>query len=495
MGRARDQRPRFPGGGAERRPRPLDRGDGERIGQVPPPGVAACGQEEGGGGGDARIGECRAQLFHRRDRIARDLFGRHALVHDLVDERIVGAVLQQAADEIGEKVVMGAHRRIDAAADAVARAHRLVQGLAHSVQPLELEARRVVRHVQHRGHGVRVMRGELGVEAVRHRQQPARAGEIGDVGARLAGEDGEAVEPQYLGALDLAVPVGALDQTHHDAAPVPPGERADPVDEVRGPLAVGLHDDAEAVPAAERGIAGYRLHDVEGEVEPVGLLRVHVEADAGGAGEQCQRPHPRDELDHHAVALAELVAGVQRGQLDRDARPVADALPRSHRGERGDRVRVGEVIAPRVRLRAGRLAQHVVGVAVALRLQLGRAGHGLAHVAAEHEVVPELPHRLGNRRADDGLAEAPDRTLQRAGQALVRLAQHLSGQQQRPGGRVDQRRARLAEMGRPVRRADLVLDQRIDGLGVGHAQQRLGQAHERHALAAREPVLREEAPA
>ena len=56
-----------------------------------------------------------------------------------------------------------------------------------------------------------------------------------------------------------------------------------------------------------------------------------------------------------------------------------------------------------------------------------------------------------------------------------------------------QRRARVAEVRRPVRRTDLVLDQRIDGLRVRDSQQRLGEAHERHALACREPVLGEEA--
>ncbi len=41
----------------------------------------------------------------------------------------------------------------------------------------------------------------------------------------------------------------------------------------------------------------------------------------------------------------------------------------------------------------------------------------------------------------------------------------------------------------PVRGRDLVLDQRVDGLGVGHAQQRLGKAHQRDALIGRKPVF------
>ena len=107
--------------------------------------------------------------------------------------------------------------------------------------------------------------------------------------------------------------------------------------------------------------------------------------------------------------------------------------------------------------------------------------------------MPEFAHRLRDRGADDRLAEAPDRFVQRPRQALLRLAEHLAGQQQRPSRGVDQRRARMTQVRRPVRRTDLVLDQRIDGFRVRDSQQRLGEAHERHALACRESVLGEKA--
>ena len=40
----------------------------------------------------------------------------------------------------------------------------------------------------------------------------------------------------------------------------------------------------------------------------------------------------------------------------------------------------------------------------------------------------------------------------------------------------------MAEMALPVGLADLVADQPVDGLGIGDAQQRLGEAHQRDAL-------------
>ena len=47
-------------------------------------------------------------------------------------------------------------------------------------------------------------------------------------------------------------------------------------------------------------------------------------------------------------------------------------------------------------------------------------------------------------------------------------------------------------MGLPVGVGDLVGDQLVDGVRVGHPQQRLGQAHEDHALAARQLELVQE---
>ena len=113
---------------------------------------------------------------------------------------------------------MRADRGVDAAPGPVRLAHRLVQGFAHPVQALELEVRNVPGHVQHRGHGVGVVGRELRIEAIRHSEESASAREVGDVGARLAGEHGKAVEAEHLGALHLGIPVRALDEADHDAA-------------------------------------------------------------------------------------------------------------------------------------------------------------------------------------------------------------------------------------------------------------------------------------
>ncbi len=48
-------------------------------------------------------------------RIGDDLVDRLPLVDDAVDEGAVGAVLEQAADEIGQQILMAADRGIDPA--------------------------------------------------------------------------------------------------------------------------------------------------------------------------------------------------------------------------------------------------------------------------------------------------------------------------------------------------------------------------------------------
>jgi hypothetical protein len=63
-------------------------------------------------------------------------------IDDAVDERRVGAVLEQPAHEIREQRLVRPHRRVDAArrAQLLSPDHLVVHGFAHAVQALELEA-------------------------------------------------------------------------------------------------------------------------------------------------------------------------------------------------------------------------------------------------------------------------------------------------------------------------------------------------------------------
>jgi hypothetical protein len=72
--------------------------------------------------------------------------------------------------------------------------------------------------------------------------------------------------------------------------------------------------------------------------------------------------------------------------------------------------------------------------------------------------------------------------------ALVEL-DDAARQHQREGRGVDEQRIRFVEMARPVAAADLVADQPVGGRGVRHAQQRFREAHQHHALFARQRIF------
>src|SRR3546814_7441180 len=85
---------------------------------------------------------------------------------------------------------MAADRRIDAARQVhlVRPDDLLVERLAHAVQALELEVLPIVGCLEDTGDRVRVVGRKLRIEGLEIGQQALRAGEVGKVGRRLAGE-------------------------------------------------------------------------------------------------------------------------------------------------------------------------------------------------------------------------------------------------------------------------------------------------------------------
>ena len=111
----------------------------------------------------------------------------------------------------------------------------------------------------------------------------------------------------------------------------------------------------------------------------------------------------------------------------------------------------------------------------------------LADVPAEHELAAQDLHRLPDSRADHGLPQPSDRAA-KGGlppfRTVVGTVQHLAGQEQREGRRVYEWRAAVAELLRPIRARQLVVDQLVGRVRIGNAQQGLGEAHERDAFVA-----------
>src|SRR5690606_6006524 len=109
----------------------LRHGDG--IGNIPAFGIATLVPEEVCRPNDRFTGEVFAHAHHHVDRIFGTLFRRDAGVHELIYERTVGTVLQQAAHQVGQQILMSAGGRIDSARHLTVFQHLLVQGLAHTL--------------------------------------------------------------------------------------------------------------------------------------------------------------------------------------------------------------------------------------------------------------------------------------------------------------------------------------------------------------------------
>lgn len=299
-------------------------------------------------------------------------------------------------------------------------------------------------------------------------------------------------QPQFLRALDLAVPVRALDQAHHETQAVAARDRRHLVDQRQRSRLVGLHRQAETLPLRAGGgdALGDGFEDVQRQLQPVDLLGVDGQVQVGRGGAFDQRPDTRQQRLEDTLALRVLVAREQRRELDRDAVALHRRARTARRGvgrDRVDRVQITRLVALGVGFGARALAQHVVAEAQhGLQLALRRGFlHRFVDVAAEHELAPqqlERPHGGG----DDG---ARPQALQQAG-GLLGVGQETFGQRDRACRQAGQHLVRaFVAAGLEVGAAELVGGQRNRGLGVGHTQQRFGQAHQRQAFGAGDRVL------
>ena len=112
----------------------------QRIGQVDPRAVPAVCKERG------RERNCRIAARRERGefrhRIADEVDGRNPGIAHAVHKAGVRAVLEQAAHQIGEQLLVPAHRRIDpdrSAPVAFKRVERVIDFLAHAVESLKFK--------------------------------------------------------------------------------------------------------------------------------------------------------------------------------------------------------------------------------------------------------------------------------------------------------------------------------------------------------------------
>ncbi len=152
-----------------------------------------------------------------------------------------------------------------------------------------------------------------------------------------------------------------------------------------------------------------------------------------------------------------------------------------------DRLLVRCVVMLRIEFGQRRFAQHVVRVAVAARFVVAAVFQRLVDGLAGDELVAQHAHRHVDALADQRFAALGDHARERRAQALLAIGRdQLAGDEQAPGGRVDEQRRRLAQVLAPVALADLVGDQAVGRFAVRNAQQCFGQAHQCHAFFGRQ---------
>ena len=266
------------------------------------------------------------------DRIADQGLDRNIVVGDAVDETRVGAILEQAADEVGEQFLVASDRGVDPhrgnpIADASLESGEfVVEPLAHAVEPLELERSRSGECLD-RTDGVGVVGREGRVEHVAGGEHALGAGEVADVGRDLAREHRIVAQARDLRGLDLAVPIGALDEADHELAIMLARQIDDPVGERDRAFGIGLERHPEPAPSVceQRIVGGERLDDVERQFEPIGLLGIDREMDVGGGGLGGEFAQDRKHRGLGLGGVAPFVARVERAELDRNPRRGAKA--------------------------------------------------------------------------------------------------------------------------------------------------------------------------
>ena len=109
---------------------------------------------------------------------------------------------------------------------------------------------------------------------------------------------------------------------------------------------------------------------------------------------------------------------------------------------------------------------------------------------AGHELAAEKPHREIHGLSYDRLATPSQDAAQGSRHAMLAARRdELAGDQQAPGGRVHEPGPARADMRAPVALRELVANENVARLVVGNAQERLREAHQRHALGCREREL------
>ncbi len=325
-----------------------------------------------------------------------------------MNERTVGAVFQQAAHKIGQQFAVPSDRRIGAAGKTFFADEALMQAFAHAMQTLEFEVTALAGPVYQGGDGQGIMAGKGGINMGRI-EHVTRAGEIGNIGRRLACKERVVAQAIDLGLFDLGIPVGALDQTNEETFAGGGAQGFRPADQRPTALAIGLDGHAEPFPARKLRIAGHALNDIQRHHQALGFLGINGQTDTEAGGLTRQTGHHFGQFGHAPVGIGDLIARMQGGQLDGDI--MARHLFR--RANRGDGVLIGCEITFGVFIGTGGFTQHVETGGEACIFRLGGAIERFIDVTAHNENRAHQAHGGGDTGTNEGFTSTGQQTFER----------------------------------------------------------------------------------
>ncbi len=214
------------------------------------------------------------------ERVRQQRLLRRLRVGGAGDKGGIGAILDQPAHEIGQQFMMRPHRRIDPARNARSPSQSLVQRFAHAMQALKLVILPRAGANNNGGGGQGVMGGELRKKR-RGGKQGLGAGQIIEIGHGFPRKYREIGQSALLRALDLAVPIGALDQPHHKTPvvarpPAPRHGRSPPA-----PASGKLVPPIPARPNRARRVGGDAAEQVQRKLQAVRLFRIDGQPEIG----------------------------------------------------------------------------------------------------------------------------------------------------------------------------------------------------------------------
>ena len=299
-----------------------------------------------------------------------------------------------------------------------------------------------------------------------------------------------AVQTIDLRPFDFAVPVSALDEANHQLLFVAPREVDEVINDKRAALLVGLHHEADAVVAGKVGVGNQRFHQIQREFEAVGFFGVDVDADIVLFAEQEQRFQARQEFRHHPLMLRAGVTRVNGREFDGNAVALVHALPSSVLADGVDGVHIILKIAVGVGLGHRRFAEHIERIAVAHFLPRLTVFQRFLNRLSGNELLAEQTHRIIHPLTDERRATASQHAGERrAERVFIRLRGQLAGNQQPPGGGIDEHRRTVTEVAFPVATGELVGDEAVARRLVWNTQQGFGKTHQRHPFLAGERKL------